>query len=77
MHCSGTRTEQKKKVKRKKKKSKKQTGEENTPAALEEAWQVVSQDLRAASFQVNTQGHSKRKRHTNTLLDTYCICCSD
>ncbi|XP_063071673.1 protein timeless homolog [Engraulis encrasicolus] len=43
---------QKKKVKRKKKKSKKQTGEENTPAALEEAWQVVSQDLRAASFQI-------------------------
>ncbi|KAL2091358.1 hypothetical protein ACEWY4_013621 [Coilia grayii] len=43
---------QKKRVKRKKKNRKKQTVQENTPEALEEAWQVVSQDLRAASFQI-------------------------
>lgn len=44
---------QKKKVKRRKKSQKKQVVQENTPEALEEAWQVVSQDLRGASFQVD------------------------
>ncbi|XP_076124222.1 protein timeless homolog [Alosa pseudoharengus] len=43
---------QKKKVKRRKRSQKKQTGPENTPETLEEAWQIVTQDLRAASFQL-------------------------
>ncbi|XP_012696574.1 protein timeless homolog [Clupea harengus] len=43
---------QKKRVKRRKKSQKKQAAQENTPEALEEAWQIVSQDLRAASFQL-------------------------
>lgn len=43
---------QKKKVKRRKKSQKKQVVQENTPEALEEAWQIVSQDLRGASFQL-------------------------
>lgn len=50
--CFASLFSQKKKVKRRKRSQKKQVVQENTPEALEEAWQVVSQDLREASFQV-------------------------
>lgn len=51
--CFALALEQKKKVKRRKRSQKKQVVQENTPEALEEAWQVVSQDLRGTSFQVD------------------------
>lgn len=43
---------QKKKVRRKKTQKRKTSGPENTPEALEEAFQLISQDLRASSFQL-------------------------
>uniref|UniRef100_A0AAY4E162 Timeless circadian clock n=1 Tax=Denticeps clupeoides TaxID=299321 RepID=A0AAY4E162_9TELE len=43
---------QKKRVKRRKRSQKKQPHQENTPEALEETWQIVSQDLRESGFKV-------------------------
>ncbi|KAB5537051.1 hypothetical protein PHYPO_G00114380 [Pangasianodon hypophthalmus] len=44
---------QKKKTKRKKKKKNLTEQVENTPEALEETWQIVSQELRASGFQLS------------------------
>lgn len=43
---------QKKKTKRRKKKKNSNAQVQNTPEALEETWQIVSQELRASGFQV-------------------------
>ncbi|XP_028855333.1 protein timeless homolog [Denticeps clupeoides] len=47
---------QKKRVKRRKRSQKKQPHQENTPEALEETWQIVSQDLRESGFKAATEG---------------------
>ncbi|XP_058228807.1 protein timeless homolog isoform X1 [Hemibagrus wyckioides] len=44
---------QKKKTKRRKKKKSSTVQMENTPEALEETWQIVSQELRASGFQLS------------------------
>ncbi|KAK2821427.1 hypothetical protein Q7C36_020770 [Tachysurus vachellii] len=44
---------QKKKTKRRKKKKSSSTQIENTPEALEETWQIVSQELRTSGFQLS------------------------
>lgn len=67
--CFALPLEQKKKVKRRKRSQKKQMVQERTPEALEEAWQVVSQDLRAASFQVDL---CTSATHTQININRIC-----